>query len=119
MKGVPIQFRAKDVRTGEYVYGLPNVDGNGVFRFIFDYHTNHQVDENTITQLCGYDADGKEVYGGDILVDGYGTEYKVFMASMFAVSDKYALDLNPAMTALYKLKLKENNNDFTVTSEKK
>lgn len=68
MKGVPVKFRAK-TEKGDFVYGdliqgryiecVPKIKPVGK-RAVY-------VDKDSVAQLCGYDADGNEVYEGDKL----------------------------------------------------
>ena len=92
MKGIPIKFRGK--AHGRYYYGdyercyegdgkyfgdeyycikCPQEDseGNKLKKF-----TSIRVDEESIAQLIGYDANKKEVYEDDILVDKNGNRIK-------------------------------------------
>ena len=74
MQGVPIKFRGKD-EDGKYIYGdyVTRQDGCAI-RFkekktlikIYVYEVT--VKPETVAQLVGYDADGKEVYTGDRLL---------------------------------------------------
>ena len=63
---------------------------------------NSLLDNRDYDLLVGYDADGKEVYTGDIVVDTQnGGEYKIFMS----------MDLNylPFEANISNFKLKERN----------
>ena len=42
-----------------------------------DYRRSFPVDENSVAQLVGYDADGREVYEGDTITNGQGYETTV------------------------------------------
>lgn len=81
MKGVPIKFRAKVIGTGHYItFGL------GV-------ELPQGIDTTTISQLVGYDSDGKEVYENDFLTaERNGTKYYGFAALGNAIDD-YGYDL--------------------------
>lgn len=78
-----VKFRGKSKKTGEWLYGdlVRNVEG--VFAVVppFEMTTDnfcdrYEVDENTIGQFTGiYDANGKEIYDGDIVQDN-GIVYK-------------------------------------------
>ena len=72
-----IKFRGRDIDTGEFVYAeLGQVSAeisDEYLSFITD--DMHLVDADTITQLVGYDADGREVYEDDILLDELEQEY--------------------------------------------
>ena len=74
MKGVPIKFRGKDM-NGQYVYGLLTkklVRHSGVLSYAivngsFKSSETIPVSEDSIAQLVGYDAEGNEVYEGDLV----------------------------------------------------
>ena len=72
----PIKFRGVDIDTGEFVYAeLGQVSAeisDEYLSFITD--DMHLVDADSISQLVGYDADGREVYEGDVIVFPFGTE---------------------------------------------
>lgn len=84
---VPIKFRAETL-DGYPVYGGIFIAGRDVyiaenFRFI-------PVKPKTLAQLVGYDADGNEVYEGDIVTldyENWHMEYSARLRSE-AVSDK-------------------------------
>lgn len=61
MKGIPIKFRAKSCKTGEYLYSTQ------VRQHKKNLSQGYMNDEEVynICQLVGYDADGNEVYEGD------------------------------------------------------
>lgn len=62
MNRVPIKFRGKSV-IGE-VYGY-FAKREGKAYIINDIGTWVSVDEDSVVQLIGYDADGNEIYEGD------------------------------------------------------
>ena len=77
MKNIPIKFRAKNIGTGEYVYGdliqapvdLPTIRvwnaeecKNGFYAY-----DDYEVYPDSVCQLVGYDAAGNEVYEGDLV----------------------------------------------------
>lgn len=78
----PIKFRGRDM-TGHFVFGLltkKRIRSSG--EVVFAIATGNcslaetiPVNENSIAQLVGCDADGREVYEGDTLVLPNGTEY--------------------------------------------
>ena len=85
----PIKFRgriAKDHvenwKHGEIICGSLMVFADdpiaGCTHWIIDEkskpYRNYPVDEDSIAQLVGYDANGREVYEGDIIVVPCGTE---------------------------------------------
>lgn len=63
MKGVPIKFRAKSCKTGEYIYSTQ------VYQYPKNLALGNMNGEEVydISQLVGYDAAGEEVYEGDEL----------------------------------------------------
>ena len=86
----PIKFRgriAKDHvekwKRGEIICGSLMVFADapitGCTHWIIDEkskpYRNYPVDEDSIAQLVGYDADGREVYEGDVLIDELEQEY--------------------------------------------
>lgn len=66
MKGIPIKFRGVVYCScDEKVFGeLTHQNGSAYIRAV-DGEYHYRVDENTISQLVGYDAEGNEVYEGD------------------------------------------------------
>lgn len=93
MKDVPIKFRGVStedfygVKAGDTVYGGCNQfrRGKKVTVEIITSDGICYVVQN-VAQLCGYDADGNEVYDGDILCDQHGNAYFATMKG-FAVTD--------------------------------
>ena len=86
MKGVPIKFRGKTFK-GKVVFGkcltyTHAAEGEEKFLWIGDEDNGyHNIDEETLAQLVGYDADGVEIYEGDT-VDGSFC-YEPFKAVLF------------------------------------
>ena len=39
------------------------------------FHVDYPVDPDSVAQLVGFDADGREVYEGDVLIDELEQEY--------------------------------------------
>ena len=75
MKGVPVKFRAKtekgdfvygDLIKGHYIEWMPKIKPAK--------KRSVHVDKDSVAQLIGYDADGKEIYEGDKLILG-ASEY--------------------------------------------
>lgn len=62
-----IKFRGRDLKTGEYRYGLYFEDEDGAA--IQDGNRVYLVDRDSIVQFVGYDAKCFEVYEGDALID--------------------------------------------------
>ena len=85
----PIKFRGKTF-DGQIVFGsycYENLDDIGEIHSIIDEHGEENiVDPDTVAQLVGYDANGKEVYEGDRLieeyVDGYVKEHIACLEGM-------------------------------------
>ena len=105
MKGVPIKFRAKEFETNKYVYGRSIIyyKGKGADIILLGEQAKDcfsAVDPDSISQLCGYDADGNEVYEGDKLyyyrcscVSGdYIRQNKIPKAGVCTVIDAHCLD---------------------------
>ena len=69
MKGVPIKFRAKRINSADYVYGFFGRTPSTNKPLIVDVSAfkSYTVEENSVAQLIGYDAEGNEVYEGDIV----------------------------------------------------
>lgn len=84
----PIKFRGRDM-TGHFVYGLLTKkrirsSGEVVFAIALSEKQSETipVNENSITQLVGFDADGREVYEGDkVTSEVYEGEYVARLTS--------------------------------------
>lgn len=64
----PIKFRGRDLDSGEYVFfNLEDIllDVAGSYS---EYVGLHNIDPDSVAQLVGYDANGKEVYEGDTVL---------------------------------------------------
>ncbi|MBR3499703.1 MAG: hypothetical protein IKO05_12085 [Selenomonadaceae bacterium] len=89
-----IKFRGRDIETGEYVYaelGQVSAEINPEYlTFITD--DLYTVDTESVAQLIGIDANGREVYEGDTVIRIAGDEdfnpEKTF--PMAAAFDDYA-----------------------------
>lgn len=88
----PIKFRGRaietgrDVKIGEYVFGDLRIVGirPHIYKEAHCYYEEEliEVEPDTVTQLVGYDANGKEVYEGDILIDKNGYEFVATIQSV-------------------------------------
>lgn len=67
-----IKFRGKNVKTGQIHYGFYSeypVAGGRIETCITDKNLDTwEVEPESVAQLVGYDADGREVYEGDQLI---------------------------------------------------
>ena len=122
MKGVPIKFRAKGIDGKVYFgsirkyvncYAILGKTSGGVSSDGFV-----EVFEDSICQLCGYDADGKEIYEGDEL-EASNPDYAAIIPCHKVLSPydgKFSLKgLSDFDIATWNIRLKGNKNDFTVT----
>lgn len=74
----PIKFRGRDIDSGEEVFfDLEDIllDVAGGYS---EYIGLHNIDPDTVAQLVGYDANGKEVYEGDTIAGENGYETVVY-----------------------------------------
>ena len=80
-----IKFRGKDVKSKKYVYGffLNCVDDS----VIVDNEGLKTVYPESVAQFVGYDADGKEIYSDDTVVNVHGAEYPFVTDERFAYED--------------------------------
>ena len=84
MKGIPIKFRGRSwlkydcvevaPKDVEIIYGgyvkMKFFDDNGEGDYIINENGQALLAyPNSVAQLCGYDADGNEIYEGDKLFD--------------------------------------------------
>ena len=72
MKGVPIKFRGttpnNELVFGKYLTCTHNSEGEDTVLWIGDEDNGyHIVMDDSLVQLVGYDAEGNEVYEGDII----------------------------------------------------
>ena len=77
MKGVPVKFRAKPIIGDEFIFGdfVSRGDECAIRvkenNYLFNLHEYEiAVKPDSVAQLVGYDADGKEVYEDDKLILG-------------------------------------------------
>ena len=67
---IPIKFRGKNIETGKMAYGyLVIYEKHHYTHWIITsgLEPNEPVEPTSVAQLLGYDANGAEVYEGDIL----------------------------------------------------
>jgi len=83
-RGRAIQdYNGKAITEKKFVYGNVWTNEDNSYVIIGEYKdakglSNHYVvDPDSVTQFVGYDADDKEVYEDDILVDKDGHEWRV------------------------------------------
>lgn len=81
----PIKFRGRDA-YGKLHYGDLWQRTDGMILFDHDENVWQRVHPESIAQLVGYDADGREVYEGDIVVDDIA-EYVAHLFANIRVSD--------------------------------
>lgn len=71
----PIKFRGRNIDTGEFVFGDLRIIGirPHIFKEAQCYYDEEliEVDEDSVAQLVGYDANGNEVYEGDTVIEEY------------------------------------------------
>lgn len=104
----PIKFRGQQPVTGKIVYGdLLHLDGDLWIKRCEDSLAAERerdyfgVMPESVAQLIGYDADGKEIYEGDKVIDKDGDE----LTATFVSGSFYVLDDD--YTDMSHLKLKE------------
>ena len=71
-----IKFRWKD-KIGQTFYSRVEVSGGAMILLTEPTDKLHgYIDENSIAQLIGYDADGKEVYEGDKMISTINSDFE-------------------------------------------
>lgn len=114
---IPIKFRAKEIIKGEYVYGDLIHCGDDVCireHTTVDMFLTHEgdtkVDPGSVAQLLGYDVGGNEIYEGDLLISGDGTDYGTArLAPAFAVGESAAFNLTPDFIKSRHITLREGD----------
>lgn len=85
-----IKFRGKDIQTGKFIYGdlIHSHSEKGGVLISEERPIStpaRRVEDDSVAQFVGYDADGKEIYEGDICVDKYWrADEKAVLTSNFA-----------------------------------
>lgn len=75
---IPIKFRARNIDSGEFVFaelGQVSAEINPDYLTVINDEGIYTIDADTLSQLAGYDMDGREVYAGDVEIDKQGNEY--------------------------------------------
>lgn len=82
----PIKFRGKAIHGGDLVYGDLVHDSNGNRLLIYnpEIKKSRLIYPESVTQLVGYDVNGKEVYEGDVVTDSQGKPFLVKTISIAA-----------------------------------
>lgn len=117
---IPIKFRGKSIKTGKYVCGGYFQDHAHyivAYDALLDCSIGIEVDPTTIKQLCGYDADGLEVYEDDEVraasIDPEQSKKTLFRGKVYRAArvDTDKLPLNPRLEAgcsAYEFRLTDN-----------
>jgi len=88
----PIKFRGVSLDTGEFIYGDLRIIGirPHIFKEAQCYYDEEliEVEPDSVAQLVGFDADGREVYEGDELVGANGFEFKARFVGNLTDGDK-------------------------------
>lgn len=69
-----IKFRGRDIETGRTVYGGYKVGRCGEPIIITNFTAAYEVTPESVAQLIGIDAHGREVYEGDKVIRIAGDE---------------------------------------------
>ncbi len=81
-----IKFRGRNIDTGEFVFGDLRIIGihAHIFKEADCYYEEEliEVEPDSVAQLVGYDANGREVYEGDTLVN-HNFKVDFFTAVLF------------------------------------
>lgn len=75
-----IKFRAKSFWTGRMVFGdlVHNNEGEPEICYVDDNKVRAAaICPESVAQLVGYDADGNEVYEGDVIQTSDGKDYLI------------------------------------------
>lgn len=90
---LPVKFRGRDL-SGKLRFGFYAEDCN--YPYIIERKTWYEVEVNSVKQLCGYDADGVEIYEDDTVYidkDGYYREYTAYLKG-YATNPKCYITLD-------------------------
>lgn len=101
-----IKFRGRRIKfkhLGEIVYGGYSQHNDGTTLIWHDGGAGAIVDPKSVSQFVGFDADGREVYEGDTLVDKNGHEYTAQLVCNVLNNEGFLLNI-----PLEKLKLTED-----------
>ena len=85
-RGLAIEdYTGKPITEKKFVYGNVWANEDNSYVIIGEYKDkkgccyNYKVDPDSVAQFVGYDADGKEVYEGDEMIDSAGHEWTAIL----------------------------------------